>query len=840
MTSRHVVLKFGASNFALDVFPEEGVEIFKFQVFSLTGVPPEEQKLFGLTVTPLPDDADLRSLLIADGQEVILVDRSGEDGNAIEKAVDGSAQNQAPTRSAGHSGTAVSQSVSQYELLAKQLQDEKDAAALVAAAAAAAAKEMLHLNSHSQDRAYRSFDGRGREDIPVDVLNSALAKPIARRLRQYIRAARQYEDPIKQALALSVVPLEELEEKAAVQIFTKKGISLPSEDLMRDALLEALLHWFKGWFKWVNAPCCSFCAGPTRIIGHSTGNEEELKHGGERVEVYGCGLCQTVTRFVRYNDPAKLLETRCGRCGEWANAFTLICRALGYNARWVVDWMDHVWTECFSNHLGRWAHCDPCEEVFDRPLLYEKGWGKQLSYVFGFGGDGCVDVIKRYTRAWSEVSRRRCEISELELEVLLRHLRREVRNGLSAAEQERLRIADEQEKEEMESSYSGRSESLPDEEQVLPGRQSGSEEWRVARGETNSKDAAVRTRKKSSAMAARDHIVGIVFNRLGQIVKNLIAKQYRHDDAAASKTDSETDRGVKDSPNDVSYLKEGSGILLGKLQAVVSLFEELLKDMGRQPYKSRSVHLCASRLEVAPGLLDLFADLGVTLQSASDCDPKDVILKVDGSLDIGPAIRLAVAVPVIATAIERLRRSLSSGQFEGQRAPAGDEVARALEGTKWLLQGERICGGMVVVSGENGPSEIGVKAFDGLLSTKWLDFGGKDGSSWILYCAAGGQPRKLVAYELTSAEDCPERDPRDWVLEGSQDGGSSWHCLDERKNVLFSGRNTAKLFEVHTDSQMASSTYRLRFTAVRDPSSANSLQICCIDLFAAPDGKEIA
>ncbi len=74
-------------------------------------------------------------------------------------------------------------------------------------------------------------------------------------------------------------------------------------------------------------------------------------------------------------------------------------------------------------------------------------------------------------------------------------------------------------------------------------------------------------------------------------------------------------------------------------------------------------------------------------------------------------------------------------------------------------------------------------AFDDDLSEKWLHFVSSD--AWISYFVEDGAV--VNYYTITSADDVPERDPKDWLFQGSNDG-NDWTTLDTRTNENFTSR----------------------------------------------------
>jgi peptide-N4-(N-acetyl-beta-glucosaminyl)asparagine amidase len=248
------------------------------------------------------------------------------------------------------------------------------------------------------------------------------------------------------------------------------------------ALVKSLLYWFKiEFFTWVDTLPCQICNNQTKNIGTGQPFENDLLHGASRVELHYCELCNASTRFPRYNDPLKLMTSRKGRCGEWCNAFTLICRCMGLETRYVLDFTDHVWTEIYCNEQKRWIHCDSCENIFDEPLLYEKGWGKRLNYVIGFSDYLIKDITVKYTFNFNNL--KRDLITEEEVAICLVDACKGWRLGLSQELITKL-----YEKELIETFTLLRQMSISG-TLDLPVRQSGSVEWRTARGEMgNSKD----------------------------------------------------------------------------------------------------------------------------------------------------------------------------------------------------------------------------------------------------------------------------------------------------------------------------------------------------------------
>lgn len=151
-------------------------------------------------------------------------------------------------------------------------------------------------------------------------------------------------------------------------------------------------------------------------------------------------------------------------------------RALEFDARYILDWTDHVWCEVFSNSQKRWLHADPCENALDKPLLYEHGWNKKLSYVFAFSRNECVDVTWRYTNKQDEVMTRRNECNEQWLAAFAGELSRKRQASLSESERKHLQHRLVTEIVEFLSP-----KKVKDGEDI--GRQSGSLQWRMERGE---------------------------------------------------------------------------------------------------------------------------------------------------------------------------------------------------------------------------------------------------------------------------------------------------------------------------------------------------------------------
>ncbi len=140
---------------------------------------------------------------------------------------------------------------------------------------------------------------------------------------------------------------------------------------------------------------------------------------------------------------------------------------------------------------------------------------------------------------------------------------------------------------------------------------------------------------------------------------------------------------------------------------------------------------------------------------------------------------------------------------------------------------------------EEAPS----RAIDGTLA-KYLNFGGRNAG--LIVTPAQG-PSVVTGFQLTTANDAPERDPTGWRLEGtnavirSQDNsrgdGEAWTLIGAGTVSLPVDRNTVGPL-VTVSNATAYASYRLIFTGLRNAANANSVQVAEVEFFG--DSSDVA
>ena len=177
---------------------------------------------------------------------------------------------------------------------------------------------------------------------------------------------------------------------------------------------------------------------------------------------------------------------------------------------------------------------------------------------------------------------------------------------------------------------------------------------------------------------------------------------------------------------------------------------------------------------------------------------------------VASAITTAVAAALlVATPAAAAPPNTFSSSFEA------DDAAPLSRGTGEAVNvsGERFAPASVLphvtgvtASAENEPNEIVANLADGDPGSKWLVF---DDSAWAQYDLGEAQP--LARYTLTSGNDADQRDPRDFSVQGSNDG-TTWTTLDERSGESFTERGQTRAFDLDETSEPYLH-YRLEITA---------------------------
>jgi hypothetical protein len=143
---------------------------------------------------------------------------------------------------------------------------------------------------------------------------------------------------------------------------------------------------------------------------------------------------------------------------------------------------------------------------------------------------------------------------------------------------------------------------------------------------------------------------------------------------------------------------------------------------------------------------------------------------------------------------------------------------------------------VAAVGGSTPVNEPVGNAFDGLVQTKYLNFGILNTGATI--APTGGEPTIVTGIGLISANDAAERDPTSYILEGSLDGTNFTQISAGTIAPFLQRWATQEIAFPNNDSY---TSYRLTFPTVAG-GSANSMQIAEIQLYGSvvPEPASIA
>lgn len=174
-------------------------------------------------------------------------------------------------------------------------------------------------------------------------------------------------------------------------------------------------------------------------------------------------------------------------------------------------------------------------------------------------------------------------------------------------------------------------------------------------------------------------------------------------------------------------------------------------------------------------------------------------------------VTLTMLTPIPATAAQGTD-SFATSFKSGDAAPALTGTGEAVN-----VSGGRFAPGSVLdrvaavtASSENIPDEGAANLADGNAASKWLAF---QNTGWVRYELSSPQP--MLRYTLTSGNDEPDRDPKDFRVQASDDG-RTWTTIDERRGEAFGSRGETREFALANPSA-AYRYYRFEVLATKNP-----------------------